>query len=49
MRNDDFATGWSRSNFNAIFSVNRYAYCVWLLHKYEAHINGLPYVTVEYK
>ena len=40
--NDDFATGWSRSNFCAIFSVNRYAYCVWLLHKYEAHMKGLP-------
>ena len=40
--NDDFATGWSRSNFYAIFSVNRYANCVWLLHKYEAHMKGLP-------
>ena len=40
--NDDVATGWSRSNFYAIFSVNRYAYCVWLLHKYEAHMKGLP-------
>ena len=40
--NDDFATGWSRSNFYAIFSVNRYAYCVWLLHKYEAHMKGIP-------
>ena len=40
--NDDFATGWSCSNFYAIFSVNRYAYCVWLLHKYEAHMKGLP-------
>ena len=40
--NDDFATGWSRCNFYAIFLVNRYAYCVWLLHKYEAHIKGLP-------
>ena len=26
----------------AIFSVNRYAYCVWLLHTYEAHMKGLP-------
>ena len=41
-RNDDVAIGWSRSNFYAIFSVNRYAYCVWLLHKYEAHMKGLP-------
>ena len=41
-RNDDFAIGWSRSHFYAIFSVNRYAYCVWLLHKYEAHMKGLP-------
>ena len=40
--NEDVATGWSRSNFYAIFSVNRYAYCVWLLHKYEAHMKGLP-------
>ena len=40
--NDDVATGWSRSNFYAIFSVNRYANCVWLLHKYEAHMKGLP-------
>ena len=23
-------------------SMDRYAYCVWLLHKYEAHIKGLP-------
>ena len=23
-------------------SIDRYAYCVWLLHKYEAHIKGLP-------
>ena len=30
------------SNFYAIFSVNRYTYCVWLLHKYEAHMKGLP-------
>ena len=22
-----------------IRSIDRYAYCVWLLHKYEAHIN----------
>ena len=22
-------------------SIDRYAYCVWLLHKYEAHIKGL--------
>ena len=22
--------------------MDRYAYCVWLLHKYEAHIKGLP-------
>ena len=31
-------------NFSTLplFSVNRYAYCVWLLHKYEAHIKGLP-------
>ena len=40
--NDDFATGLSRSNCYAIFSVNRYAYCVWLFHKYEAHMKGLP-------
>ena len=40
--NDDVATGWSRSNLYDIFSVNRYAYCVWLLHKYEAHMKGLP-------
>ena len=40
--NDGFATGWSCINFYAIFSVNRYAYCVWLLHKYEAHMKGLP-------
>ena len=26
----------------ATFSVNRYAYCVWLSHEYEAHIKGLP-------
>ena len=23
-------------------SIDSYAYCVWLLHKYEAHIKGLP-------
>ena len=23
-------------------SIDRYAYCVCLLHKYEAHIKGLP-------
>ena len=23
-------------------SMDRYAYCVWLLHNYEAHIKGLP-------
>ena len=23
-------------------SIDRYAYCVWLLHKYEAHNKGLP-------
>ena len=23
-------------------SIDRYAYCVWLLHIYEAHIKGLP-------
>ena len=40
--NDDVATGWNRSNFYAIFSVNRYAYCLWLLHKFEAHMKGLP-------
>ena len=27
-KNDDVATGWNRSNFYAIFSVNRYSYCV---------------------
>ena len=42
LRNDDFATGRSRSIFYAIFSVNRYAYCEWLSHEYEAHIKGLP-------
>ena len=28
-------------------SIDRYAYCVFLLHKYEAHIKGFQYVSAK--
>ena len=44
LRNDDFATGWICSNFYAVFSVNRYSYCVVIAQVYrsKARIKWIP-------
>ena len=30
-------------------SIDRYVYCVCLLHKYEVHIKGFQYVSAKFK